>query len=64
MQISRWSDQYGDFSIEFGIEKKNGHMAKTALQRGIPSHGIHGLTSSYRDICMKVTPQSIWIHFT
>ncbi len=49
------SDQHGDFSVEFVIEKLT-----TLSSECIKFNGY--MRSSYRDICVKVTPQSIWIH--
>ena len=48
-----WSDQHGDFSVEFVIEKLT-----TSEWMKLSGH----MTGGYRDICIKVTPQSIWIH--
>ena len=81
-----WSDQHGDFSVEFVIEKlttlnfkppsfdekKNFNPPAPISQFPLPVINDHSLkfngytwymTSIYRDTCVKVTPQSIWIHY-
>ncbi len=61
--VNSLSDQCGDFSIEFRMEKLTIFHLHLTLNISIESADLYmHMESSYRDICMEVTPQSIWIH--